>query len=271
MSYDPTTPTPPGLTVGTANLDGRDSDQGPQPGADETFGLTARQFDPAVPHPARIYAYWLGSKDYYPADRKAAEEVAACRPQVVAGARANRAFLARSVRCLAGQCGIGQFLDIGPGLPAPLATHEVAQAIPPNPRSSTLTATVSSRVVHIGVQRCRAVTGCLEGCFALGAGLLMPRSASVWAARGLAAGDPGSPPVLARTWHVSLPQASSLLAQLILGKVPESRPQHRGAGSLPVATVYEHTFDLSRASRNVRSCATGRGEIDEYRTDSHHQ
>jgi hypothetical protein len=53
---------------------------------------------------------------------------------VVAGARATRAFLARSVRYLAGQCGIGQFLDIGPGLSAPLATHEVAQAITPESR-----------------------------------------------------------------------------------------------------------------------------------------
>jgi hypothetical protein len=92
------------------------------------------QFDPGVPQPARIYAYWLGSKDHYPADRKAAEEVAACRPQVVAGARANRAFLARAVRYLAGQRGIRQFLDVGPGLPAPGATHEVAQAIAPQTR-----------------------------------------------------------------------------------------------------------------------------------------
>jgi hypothetical protein len=84
-----------------------------------------------IPHPARVYSVWIGGKDHYPADRKVAEEIAACRPQVVAGARANRAFLARSVRYLAGQCGIGQFLDIGPGLPAPLATHEVAQAITP--------------------------------------------------------------------------------------------------------------------------------------------
>jgi len=36
----------------------------------------------------------------------AAAEVAACRPQVVAGARANRAFLAHAVRYLAGQRGI---------------------------------------------------------------------------------------------------------------------------------------------------------------------
>ena len=89
------------------------------------------RFDPSVPHPARVYAYWLGSKDHYPADRKAAQEVAARRPQVVAGARANRAFLGRAVRYLADQRGIRQFLDIGPGLPAPDATHTVAQAIAP--------------------------------------------------------------------------------------------------------------------------------------------
>ncbi len=90
-----------------------------------------RQFDPAVPHPARIYAYWLGGKDHFPVDRKVAEEVAACRPQVVAGARANRAFLARAVRYLAGQCRIQQFVDVGPGLPAPGNTHDVAQGIAP--------------------------------------------------------------------------------------------------------------------------------------------
>jgi SAM-dependent methyltransferase len=92
------------------------------------------RFDPSVPHPARVYAYWLGSKDHHPADRKAAEEVAARRPQVVAGARANRAFLARVVRYLAAERGINQFLDIGPGLPAPCNTHEVAQAIAPDSR-----------------------------------------------------------------------------------------------------------------------------------------
>jgi hypothetical protein len=96
--------------------------------------VTSPRFDPGVAHPARVYNIWLGGKDGLAADRKAAAEVAACRPQVVAGARANRAFLARAVRYLAGECGIGQFLDIGPGMPAPLATHEVAQAITPESR-----------------------------------------------------------------------------------------------------------------------------------------
>jgi len=91
-------------------------------------------FDPSVAHPARVYAYWLGGKDHYLADRQAAEEVIRRRPQVVAGARANRAFLSRVVRYLAAECGIRQFLDIGTGLPAPQATHEVAQAIAPQSR-----------------------------------------------------------------------------------------------------------------------------------------
>jgi len=94
----------------------------------------ALRFDPSVPHPARVYAYWLGGKDHYLADRQAAEEVIRRRPQVVAGARANRAFLARVVRYLAADCGIRQFLDIGTGLPAPDSTHEVAQAIAPDAR-----------------------------------------------------------------------------------------------------------------------------------------
>src|SRR5215831_18624701 len=91
-------------------------------------------FDPLVPHPARVYGYWLGGKDHYPPDREAAEEVIRRRPQVVAGARANRAFLVRVVRYLAAECGIRQFLDIGTGLPAPDSTHEVAQVVAPDCR-----------------------------------------------------------------------------------------------------------------------------------------
>ncbi|HEY5990005.1 MAG TPA: SAM-dependent methyltransferase, partial [Streptosporangiaceae bacterium] len=90
--------------------------------------------DSSVPHPARVYAYWLGGKDFYPADRRAAEEVIQRRPQVVAGARANRHFLARVVRFLATDCGIRQFLDIGTGLPAPDNTHDVAQDVCPQCR-----------------------------------------------------------------------------------------------------------------------------------------
>jgi len=92
----------------------------------------ASRFDPDTPHPARVYNYWLAGKDHFPADRRAAEEVIRHRPEVVAGARANRAFLARAVRFLAAERGIRQFLDIGTGLPAPANTHEVAQQAAPD-------------------------------------------------------------------------------------------------------------------------------------------
>jgi hypothetical protein len=42
--------------------------------------------------------------------------------------------LARVVRYLAAECGVRQFIDIGPGLPAPASTHEIAQAIAPRSR-----------------------------------------------------------------------------------------------------------------------------------------
>ena len=103
-----------------------------QHGSTRTDGTVASRFDPDTPHPARVYNYWLAGKDHFDADRRAAEEVIRHRPEVVAGARANRAFLARAVRYLAAGCGIRQFLDIGTGLPAPASTHEVAQQAAPN-------------------------------------------------------------------------------------------------------------------------------------------
>jgi SAM-dependent methyltransferase len=91
-------------------------------------------FDTNVAHQARIYNYWLGGKDNYAADRKAAEEAVAAYPGVATGARANRQFLARVVRHLAGDAGIRQFLDIGTGIPTANNTHEVAQSVSPGSR-----------------------------------------------------------------------------------------------------------------------------------------
>ena len=48
--------------------------------------------------------------------------------------RANRAFLGRVVRFLAGQAGVRQFLDIGSGIPTENAVHQVAQDTAPGSR-----------------------------------------------------------------------------------------------------------------------------------------
>jgi hypothetical protein len=91
-------------------------------------------FDTTVSHSARIWNYWLGGKDNYAADREAGDRVAAMLPSIVAQARADRAFLGRAIRYLAGEEGIRQFLDIGTGLPTADNTHEVAQRVAPESR-----------------------------------------------------------------------------------------------------------------------------------------
>jgi len=87
--------------------------------------------DTSVAHVARVYDYWLGGKDNFAADRAAGEQAIQAYPDIVYSVRANRAFLARTVRYLAGEAGIRQFLDIGTGIPTANNTHEVAQDVAP--------------------------------------------------------------------------------------------------------------------------------------------
>jgi S-adenosyl methyltransferase len=92
------------------------------------------QLDTGHAHPARVYNYWLGGTDNFAADREAAEQAIASNPGILTDVRANRAFLARVARYLAGECGVRQFLDIGTGLPVAGNTHEVAQEVAPDAR-----------------------------------------------------------------------------------------------------------------------------------------
>jgi hypothetical protein len=87
------------------------------------------RLDTGTAHIARVYDYWLGGKDNFTADRIAGDEALQAFPGLISSVRANRAFLARSVRYLAGERGIRQFLDIGTGIPASNNTHEVARSV----------------------------------------------------------------------------------------------------------------------------------------------
>jgi hypothetical protein len=91
-------------------------------------------FDTSVAHQARIANYLLGGKDNFVADRKAGEAMIEAYPTMVELMRANRAFLRRAVRFLAGEVGLRQFLDIGTGIPTAGNTHEVAQQVAPDCR-----------------------------------------------------------------------------------------------------------------------------------------
>jgi hypothetical protein len=83
---------------------------------------------------ARVYDWWLGGEHNFRADQDAARAMIAVEPNVRAIARANRAFLGRAVRFLAGQAGVRQFLDIGSGIPTSENVHQVAQKIAPGAR-----------------------------------------------------------------------------------------------------------------------------------------
>lgn len=80
-----------------------------------------------------MYDYFLGGKDHFEADRKAAEKVIAAYPETRTVARANRRFLTRAVWYLA-EHGIGQYVDLGSGMPTSPTVHEIARQVRPEAR-----------------------------------------------------------------------------------------------------------------------------------------
>ncbi|MGC9542898.1 SAM-dependent methyltransferase [Streptomyces sp. UG1] len=97
-------------------------------------GAAFSRVDSTVPHSARIWDYWLGGKDNYPVDGEAGDAFRRVFPGITDLARDSRAFLGRAVGYLAKEAQIGQFLDIGTGLPTADSTHEIAQRINPGAR-----------------------------------------------------------------------------------------------------------------------------------------
>ena len=92
------------------------------------------EVDTSRPHSARIYDYYLGGKDNFAADRETAIKAMRAWPPIRMAARENRAFLGRTVRYLAEEAGITQFLDLGSGLPGVGNVHEIAQEVNPAAR-----------------------------------------------------------------------------------------------------------------------------------------
>src|SRR6266480_7028619 len=86
-----------------------------------------------IPHPARVYDYYLGGKDNFAADREAAEWALQLLPQLRDYARGNRTFMVRATRFLR-EAGVRQFLDIGSGFPTSPNVHEIVQEADPSNR-----------------------------------------------------------------------------------------------------------------------------------------
>ena len=130
--YSP--PIPYAGTVANESLSGAGPDRR------ETRGIKTN-----VPHPARVYDYFLGGKDNYEVDRIAADAAIKAFPKTAESARAARAFLRRVVRFLATEAGISQFLDIGTGLPSGENVHQVAQSINPE-----------AKIVYVDNDHCKS-------------------------------------------------------------------------------------------------------------------
>jgi SAM-dependent methyltransferase len=86
------------------------------------------------PNIARVYDYLLGGAHNFVPDRESAAELLARWPDARETMIANRAFLGRAVRYLAGQAGIRQFLDVGSGIPTMDNVHAIAQQAAPDAR-----------------------------------------------------------------------------------------------------------------------------------------
>ncbi|MEU4310988.1 SAM-dependent methyltransferase [Nocardia sp. NPDC024068] len=79
---------------------------------------------PSVP---RAYDYSLGGKDNYAVDRYAFDRIRRTAPRQGDVHRMNRRWLSRAVRLLAESAEVGQFLDLGAGMPTRDPLHIVAQ------------------------------------------------------------------------------------------------------------------------------------------------
>jgi S-adenosyl methyltransferase len=90
--------------------------------------------DTTRPSIARVYDFFLGGKDNFAIDRMAGQKALEITPDAMEAGRASRAFLRRTVRLLAAEAGIRQFLDLGSGLPSQGNVHEVAHSVDPSIR-----------------------------------------------------------------------------------------------------------------------------------------
>jgi O-methyltransferase involved in polyketide biosynthesis len=90
-------------------------------------------FDPSTPSIARVYDYFLGGRDNFAADRELAQRLIEIFPPIPVTVRENKQFLNRTIAWMARE-GIGQFIDMGCGLPTVPSTHGTARAVNPDAR-----------------------------------------------------------------------------------------------------------------------------------------
>jgi O-methyltransferase involved in polyketide biosynthesis len=89
--------------------------------------------DVTRPSSARLYDYFLGGTNNFPADQAMGEKLRSAIPDFADAVMANRGFHGRATVWLARE-GVRQFIDIGSGLPTRNNTHESAHRVAPGAR-----------------------------------------------------------------------------------------------------------------------------------------
>jgi hypothetical protein len=89
--------------------------------------------DPTRPTTARLYDYFLGGTNNFPADRELGDQIKAEVPYAVDAVLSNRGFHGRAAVWMA-RHGIRQFIDLGSGLPTQNNTHESVHRVTPDAR-----------------------------------------------------------------------------------------------------------------------------------------
>ncbi|MEU6720724.1 SAM-dependent methyltransferase [Nonomuraea sp. NPDC046802] len=110
-----------------------------------------------TPMVAGMYDYYLGGSANSAADRAAVDEIRRTCPEIIDAAWANRGFLQRSVKKMATDWNVRQFIDIGAGLPTQRNTHEVVAEVVPDGR--VIYVDIDERVIVRGRELLAGVDG----------------------------------------------------------------------------------------------------------------
>jgi hypothetical protein len=86
------------------------------------------EFDESRPSVPRVYDYWLGGSSNFAADRELAGKIEEAYPGTREMVIENRHFLVRAIRFVM-STGISQVIDVGAGLPASPAVHDIAREV----------------------------------------------------------------------------------------------------------------------------------------------
>lgn len=208
------------------------------------FALSLPEVNPNAPSPARIYDFLLGGSQNFEADREVARRAADTMPTLVGAIRANRAFLRRVVRHLAGRLGVDQFLDLGSGVPTVGNVHEIALAI--NPAAKVVYVDID----QVAVAHARHLLADLPSVTVILADLRRPETVL-------------KHPLTERTLDLSRPVA--VLMNAVLHFIPDDEHPERIVADYVAAAAPGSYVAISHAAPDLTHAAEQEEMLDDYR------